>query len=178
MITKDSSQTIALNLVKPSKPTTNNLEAKKKNFEMVLPFNNDPFLGHLSTPITTSRLTKAYLNLLPAYKIGLSPLLRGIDIGFTHGYFLFGPFAVLGPLRNVEANFFMGFISTVSIIILLTCALLIYGTVTFPKSNSKTKNLKEENFLSSIGWKKMTSGFILGGFGGCGIAYILIKFLN
>ncbi len=178
MIAKDSSQKIVLDLVKAPSPTIDNLQTKKKTFDMVLPYNNDPFLGHLSTPITTSRLTKAYLNLLPAYKLGLSPLLRGIDIGFTHGYFLFGPFAALGPLRNVEASSFMGFISAVSIVILLTCALLIYGNVTFSKSNLKRKNSKEEDFLSSIGWRKMASGFILGGFGGCEIAYILIKFLN
>lgn len=178
MITKDSSQAIVLNLEKPFTPSLNNLQAKKKTFDMVLPYNNDPFLGHLSTPITTSRFTKAYLSLLPAYKIGLSPLLRGIDIGFTHGYFLFGPFAILGPLRNVEAGSFMGFISTISIIILLTCALLIYGNVTFIKSNFKQKASKEVDFLSSTGWRNMTSGFILGGFGGCGIAYTFIKFLS
>lgn len=178
MITKDSSQTMVLDFPKISTLPGNNLEMGKKSFDMVLPYNNDPFLGHLSTPVTTSRLTKAYLNILPAYKLGLSPLLRGIDIGFTHGYFLFGPFAALGPLRNVEASFFMGFISTVSIVILLTCALLIYGSVSFPKPIEKRKNSKEIDLLSSTGWQKLTSGFILGGFGGCGIAYILIKFLK
>ena len=58
-----------------------------KSFDVVSPFHNDPFVGHLSTPITTSNFTKSYLSLLPAYKAGLSPLLRGINIGFVHGYF-------------------------------------------------------------------------------------------
>ena len=39
-----------------------------KSFEVVSPFQDDPFVGHLSTPITTSSLTKTYLSLLPAYK--------------------------------------------------------------------------------------------------------------
>ena len=55
------------------------------SFDMVSPFQGDPFVGHLSTPITTSSLTKGYLNLLPAYKAGFSPLLRGINIGSVHG---------------------------------------------------------------------------------------------
>ena len=37
-----------------------------KSFEVVSPFQDDPFVGHLSTPITTSSLTKTYLSLLPA----------------------------------------------------------------------------------------------------------------
>ena len=84
-------------------------------FDVIAPFQGDPFVGHLSTPITTSTLTKTYLSLLPAYKAGLSPLLRGISIGFVHGYFLLGPFVKLGPLRDSQVANFVGFISTRSI---------------------------------------------------------------
>ena len=81
-----------------------------KSFDVVSPFQGDPFVGHLSTPITSSNLTRAYLGLLPAYKSGLSPLLRGINIGFVHGYLLLGPFTKLGPLRDSQvANFVGGF---------------------------------------------------------------------
>ena len=108
-----------------------------KSYDVVSSFEGDPFVGHLSTPITTSTLTKTYLSLLPAYKVGLSPLLRGINIGFVHGYFLLGPFVKLGPLRDSQVANFVGFVSTISLIIILTTCLLIYGFVTFSDKNTK-----------------------------------------
>jgi len=149
-----------------------------RNFEVVSAFQDDPFVGHLSTPITTSTLTKTYLNLLPAYKNGLTPLLRGINIGFVHGYLLLGPFVKLGPLRDSQAANFIGFVSTISLIIILTTCLLIYGNVTF--SNSAKANNKKSpiDFLTAKGWSQFTSGFIVGGFGGASIGYILLKFVH
>ena len=146
-------------------------------FDVVSPYQGDPFVGHLSTPISTSNLTKAYLSLLPAYKSGLSPLLRGINIGFVHGYLLLGPFVKLGPLRDSHVAKFIGFVSTISLIIILTTCLLIYGYVTFSDSQKKENNGLVD-FLSSTGWNQFTSGFIVGGFGGCSIAYVLLKFIN
>ena len=64
----------------------------------VKPYNNDPFVGHLSTPVTTSLSTRTFLSNLPAYRKGTSPLLKGLEIGMAHGYFLVGPFDKLGPL--------------------------------------------------------------------------------
>ena len=144
-------------------------------FDVVSTFQNDPFVGHLSTPITNSNLTKSYLGVLPAYKIGLSPLLRGINIGFVHGYLLLGPFVKLGPLRNSEVANFVGFLSTISLIIILTTCLLIYGYVTFSEKKEKATPI---DFLNTKGWGQFTSGFIVGGFGGTSIAYILLKFIN
>ena len=147
-----------------------------KTFDVVKPFQNDPFVGHLSTPITSSNLTKSYLNLLPAYKSGLSPLLRGINIGYVHGYFLLGPFVKLGPLRASEVANFVGLVSTISLIIILTTALLIYGYVRF--NEIETTNKKSVvDFLNSKGWYQFTSGFIVGGFGGASVAYLLLKYL-
>jgi photosystem I subunit 11 len=148
-----------------------------KSFDVVATFKGDPFVGHLSTPVTASNLTKTYLSLLPAYKSGLSPLLRGINIGFVHGYFLLGPFVKLGPLRNSEVANFVGFVSTISLLIILTTCLLIYGFVTFSEANDKT-NKSGVDFLTSKGWRQFTSGFIVGGFGGAGIAYILLKLIS
>ena len=48
-------------------------KAEKFDNSVVSPFQGDPFVGHLSTPITSSNLTKTYLNRLPAYQEGLSP---------------------------------------------------------------------------------------------------------
>lgn len=153
---------------------------KADKFDVVSSFQGDPFVGHLSTPVTNSNLTKTYLSLLPAYKAGLSPLLRGINIGFVHGYFLLGPFAKLGPLRNSQVANYVGFLSTISLIIILTACLLIYGVVTFSESSmSKQENKKVlVDFLTPKGWNEFTSGFIVGGFGGAGVAYALLKVIN
>ena len=150
---------------------------KIDKFDVVSPFQGDPFVGHLSTPITGSNLTTTYLSLLPAYKEGLSPLLRGINIGFVHGYFLLGPFVNLGPLRDSQVASFVGFVSTISLLIILTTGLIIYGFVTFSKNNEQNQT-SAIDFLSAQGWKQFTSGFIVGGFGGAGIAYILLKLIN
>lgn len=148
-----------------------------KLFDVVAPFQGDPFVGHLSTPITTSNFTKTYLSLLPAYKSGLSPLLRGINIGFVHGYFLLGPFVKLGPLRDSQVATFVGFVSTISLLIILTTCLLIYGYVTFSETSKKPQKTVVD-FLTASGWRQFTSGFIVGGFGGAGIAYVLLKVLT
>ena len=150
---------------------------KAEKFDVVSPFGGDPFVGHLATPITSSNLTKTYLNLLPAYKSGLSPLLRGINIGFVHGYFLLGPFVKLGPLRDSQVANFVGFVSTISLLIILTACLIIYGFVTFSK-NDDTDETIQVDFLTSKRWRQFTSGFIVGGFGGAGIAYVLLKLIN
>lgn len=151
-----------------------------KSFDVVSPFQGDIFVGHLSTPITTSNLTRSYLSLLPAYKAGLSPLLRGINIGYVHGYFLLGPFVKLGPLRDSQVANFVGFVSTLSLIIILTTCLLIYGLVSFSDDKADEKSEEKElvNFLNSKGWSEFTSGFIVGGFGGGGIAYVLLKVIG
>ena len=153
------------------------IDSKVSGYDVVSSFQGDPFVGHLSTPISTSTLTKTYLSLLPAYKAGLSPLLRGINIGFVHGYFLLGPFVKLGPLRNSEVANFVGFVSTLSLIIILTACLLIYGYVTFSETKSSNKKSLVD-FLNSRGWSQFTSGFLVGGFGGTSIAYLLLKFIN
>ena len=150
---------------------------KAEKFDVVSPFGGDPFVGHLATPITSSNLTKTYLNLLPAYKSGLSPLLRGINIGFVHGYFLLGPFVKLGPLRDSQVANFVGFVSTISLLIILTACLIIYDFVTFSKNDENDETIKVD-FLTSKGWKQFTSGFIVGGFGGAGIAYVFLKLIN
>jgi photosystem I subunit 11 len=152
-----------------------NKAGNSTQFDVVSSYNADPFVGHLSTPISTSSLTKSYLSLLPAYKAGLSPLLRGINIGYVHGYFLLGPFVKLGPLRDSQVANFVGFLSTISLIIILTTCLSIYGYVTFSEKNEKKSPI---DFLNAKGWGQFTSGFIVGGFGGTSIAYVLLKLIN
>ena len=146
----------------------------------------DPFVSYLSTPITSSKIVEAYLNLLPTYRANLSPLLKGISMGFAHGYFLVGPFAKLGPLRDTLAANFIGFLSAISLIIILTTGLTIYGSTTYSLQmqnsdyslQSSANNDSKVNFFNLFGWRQLSSGFILGGFCGSGVAYMALTLLN
>jgi len=60
--------------------------------QFIKPYNDDPFVGNLATPVSTSSFTRSLLGNLPAYRPGISPLFRGLEIGMNHGYFLVGPF--------------------------------------------------------------------------------------
>nr|QCI08564.1 photosystem I reaction center subunit XI [Spermothamnion repens] len=139
-----------------------------QDFEFVQPYNNDPFVGNLSTPVSTSSFTKGLLSNLPAYRKGLSPLLRGLEIGMAHGYFLIGPFDKLGPLRNTDVALLSGFLSSVGLIIILTTCLSMYGSVSFNKNDSK------DLLQTSEGWGQFTAGFLVGAVGGSGFAYLIL----
>nr|YP_009732416.1 photosystem I reaction center subunit XI [Gracilaria textorii]QHS70963.1 photosystem I reaction center subunit XI [Gracilaria textorii] len=136
--------------------------------DFVQSYNNDPFVGNLSTPISTSTFTRGLLSNLPAYRRGLSPLLRGLEIGMAHGYFLVGPFDKLGPLRNTDVALLSGFLSAVGLIIILTVCLSMYGNVSFDKNDS------QDTFKTSEGWGQFTAGFLVGAVGGSGFAYLLL----
>lgn len=161
----------------------------------IKPYRQDPFVGHLATPITTSAFTRAYLRLLPAYRPGLTPFSRGTEIGFAHGYFLVGPFYNFGPLRSAEFSvnsLSVGVLAALTLVFILTVALSIYGRVTYDvyenallvklvrqKLTSESASLpqvKRTTELDSIfGWQKFSEGFFSGGligtvFAGIGIA--------
>lgn len=140
--------------------------------DLISSYKKDPFVGHLSTPITNSKLTRAYLSMLPLYNEELSPLLKGSIIGITHGYFLFGPFTYLGPLRNTEATAFIGFLSSLSLLIIITFFAFLYGHVSLKKSE-----IKNSGVFNRGNWNKLLSGFSLGGFTGVSLAYFLTKIL-
>lgn len=143
--------------------------------EFIKPYNNDPFVANLATPVTTSTATKLYLVNLPIYRKGVTPLLRGLEIGMAHGYFLIGPFYFLGPLRNSKNALLVGFFSALGLILILTFGLTIYGLAQFQDDG------KREGLESSNGWKQFTSGFTIGSFGGDVVAYVLlanISFFN
>jgi photosystem I subunit 11 len=140
--------------------------------EFIKPYNNDPSVGNLATPVTTSTVTKIYLGNLPLYRKGLSAFFRGLEIGMAHGYFLIGPFYLLGPLRNSENALLVGFLAALGLIVILTLALVIYGLAQF----QDTGNM--EGLESSQGWRQFTSGFCIGAFGGDLVAYVLLANLE
>lgn len=150
----------------------------------IKPYRQDPFVGHLATPITTSAFTRAYLKVLPAYRPGLTPLSRGAEIGFTHGYFLVGPFYTFGPLRSAEfalPSLAAGLLASITLLLILTIGLSIYGQVSYEVpdnplvikvvsqviSSEKTlefPKIKRVSDLDSLqGWQKFSEGFFSGG---------------
>jgi len=140
----------------------------------IKPYNDDPFVGHLTTPITSSAITRMILKNLPAYRFGLTPLLRGLEIGLAHGYFLIGPFVKLGPLRNSEIGLFAGFLSTIGLILILTLGLTIYGVAVFGQNN--LKNSTTEAYLQTKkAWDQFKGGFFVGAFGSAGFAFICLS---
>jgi len=138
----------------------------------IKPYNNDPFVGHLATPITSSSVTRALLQNLPAYRFGLTPLLRGLEIGLAHGYFLIGPFVKLGPLRDSEIGLLAGFLSTIGLIIILTLGLTIYGIAFFGEGKSETSN---NSFQTKKAWDQFKGGFFVGACGSAGFAFICLS---
>jgi photosystem I subunit 11 len=143
------------------------------NYNFIKPYNNDPFVGHLSTPITSSAITKAILQNLPAYRFGLTPLLRGLEIGLAHGYFLIGPFVKLGPLRDSDVALLSGFLSTIGLIIIITLGLTIYGVATFGEEKLTTVN--ENNLQTRKAWDQFKGGFFVGACGSAGFAFICLS---
>lgn len=137
----------------------------------IKPYNNDPFVGHLITPITSSSVTRSILKNLPAYRSGLAPLLRGLEIGLAHGYFLIGPFAKLGPLRNSDIALLAGFLSTIGLLVILTLGLTIYGEAVF----EQTSNESGQNLQTKKAWNQFKGGFFVGGCGSAGFALICLS---
>jgi len=143
-----------------------------KYLEVIKPFNDDPFDGHLSTPISDSVFTRNFIGNLPIYRNGLSPILRGLEIGMAHGYFLLGPWIKFGPLRD-EPNLanFGGLVSALAIVLLGTAGMAAYGIVSFQGKSAEGADRLE----TSEGWSELTSGFFIGGMGGALFAYFLLE---
>jgi photosystem II CP43 chlorophyll apoprotein len=140
----------------------------------------------LATPINSSDFTLNFLKNLPIYRQGLSPLSRGLEIGMAHGYWLIGPFAVLGPLRDTEQANLVGLLAAISLIVILTICLSIYGSVSFEK---QLQTVPRPTFVSTVpnvpetlqtteGWSQFTVGFLMGGVGGAIFAYLILSNLD
>ena len=88
----------------------------------------DPTVGNLATPVNSSYFTRSFLNALPAYRPSLSPNRRGLEVGMAHGFFLYGPFAITGPLRLTDYASTAGLLATIGLVSILTVCLSLYGT--------------------------------------------------
>ncbi len=140
----------------------------------VIQHGGDPQVGNLATPINASAFSKSFINSLPGYRKGLSAQRRGLEIGMAHGYFIYGPFAVLGPLRDSDFAGIAGLLATVGLVSLLTVALSLYGSagVSTPTATLTTPN-PPEDLGTSEGWSEFAGSFLIGGCGGAFFAYFL-----
>lgn len=156
-----------------------NRPSDPRNREVVFPEWRDPLRGNLETPINASGLSKWFINNLPAYRPGITPFRRGLEVGMAHGYWLFGPFAKLGPLRNTDNANLAGLLATLSFVVILTGTLSLYAnsnplqpiaTVTVPNP--------PDAFKTKEGWNNYASAFLVGGLGGAVVAYFLTSNLG
>lgn len=148
--------------------------ADPRDLDFVKPYNGNPFVGHLSTPISDSDFTRAFIGNLPAYRKGLSPILRGLEIGMAHGYFILGPWVKLGPLRDSAAASLGGLISAIALILIATICLSAYGIVSFQKNDGLSSE-GPNSLKTAEGWSQLTGGFFIGAMGGAFVAFFLLE---
>lgn len=142
---------------------------------IVQPFGNDPQLGNFATPVNASQVPVSWVNNLPIYRQGLSPITRGLEIGMAHGYLLLGPFLKLGPLRDTDQALLAGFGSASGLVVILSFCLAIYGKAVY-QSNRKPVGVLPDNLQTGKDWSFFTSGFLIGGIGGVMFAcFILLE---
>jgi photosystem I subunit 11 len=156
-----------------------NSPSDPRNREVVFPAVRDPQWGNLETPINASGLSKWFINNLPAYRPGLTPFRRGLEVGMAHGYFLFGPFAKLGPLRNATNANLAGLLATIGLVTILTACLSLYANSNPPKPVATvTVPNPPDAFNNKEGWNNFGSAFLIGGIGGAVVAYFLTSNLG
>merc|ERR1711977_585183 len=185
-------------LAKPQRTASRNLlsstrriatpvaRAEPKN-QVIKPINGDPFIGMMETPVTSAPVVANFLSNLPAYRTGVAPVLRGVEIGLTHGFFVTGPFIKLGPLRDAAGNTpeVSGCLSGAGLVLILTLGLTIYGVASFQSEDPDALGVKtltgrsvtKDPLQSKRGWEEFTSGFLVGGLSGVLYAYLCTQFL-
>lgn len=151
--------------------------------DTVIKVAGNPMTGNLATPLNSSDISLKFLQNLPIYRPGLSPFSRGLEIGMAHGYFLLGPFALLGPLRDSENANLAGLISAIGLVVIITIAASMYGTVSFPPEPQKGYETSQaasgpnvpESLRNPSGWSMFTAAFLIGGSGGALFAYFILE---
>ncbi|KAA8550517.1 hypothetical protein F0562_002201 [Nyssa sinensis] len=166
--------------------TVKAIQADKPTYQVIQPINGDPFIGSLETPVTSSPLIAWYLSNLPAYRTAVNPLLRGIEVGLAHGFFLVGPFVKTGPLRNTAYAGEAGSLAAGGLVVILSICLTMYGIASFKEGDSSTapsltltgRKKEPDQLQTADGWAKFTGGFFFGGISGVFWAYFLLYVLN
>ncbi|MEL6606078.1 MAG: photosystem I reaction center subunit XI [Cyanobacteria bacterium J06614_10] len=141
----------------------------------VKPYGGDPQIGNLETPLNSSGLTKAFIGNLPAYRPGLSAQRRGLEVGMAHGYLLYGPFALLGPLRDSDVPAVAGLIGAIGLVLILTICLSLYSgaSVSTAVSKNTLPFTPPDGLSTDEGWSEFAGSFLIGGIGGAIFAFFL-----
>lgn len=149
-----------------------------KNREAVYLVGESP-MGELATPINSSGIVVGFINNLPAYRKGLTPFRRGLEVGMAHGYWLLGPFVELGPLRDTPIAAGIGLASTIALVAIATLALALYSASAPPAGTATvTTPVVPDAFQSGSGWNSFSTGFLVGGVGGALVAYLVLLGLS
>jgi len=96
-----------------------------------------------------------------------------LEIGMAHGYFLLGPFAKLGPLRNTELANQAGLLATIGLLLILSICLWIYGSASFQGRKTPQGELPE-NLKTAKSWSEFNAGWTVGSCGGALFAFLLL----
>jgi photosystem I subunit 11 len=135
-------------------------------------------IGNLATPLNSSPLSLALIRNLPAYRKGLTANRRGLEIGMAHGYFIYGPLTLLGPLRDSEYAGVAGVVGAIALVTILTIALSLHGSVREGGAIATvTTPNPPEIYGTKEGWSEFASGFFQGGCGGAIFAFLLCEVL-
>ncbi len=136
---------------------------------------SNPQDGNLATPINSSKFTRWFINQLPAYRQGVSSFQRGLQVGLSHGFWLLGPFVVLGPLRDTHLALFAGLLATIGTIVIATLAIAIYAeSMPSPPIATLTTPNPPTDLDAPQGWLAMARGFLFGGTAGAIFAAVLL----
>lgn len=136
----------------------------------------DPQVGNLATPLNSSGFSTAFIRNLPAYRANLSAQRRGLEIGMAHGYFIYGPLALLGPLRSTNIASEAGVAGAIALVTLLTVALSLHGSVRQGDAIATiTTPEPPKEFGTAEGWSEFATGFFIGGCGGAFFAFLLAQ---
>jgi photosystem I subunit XI len=148
---------------------------REKNMTLdVVSAGGDPQVGNLATPVNSSAFSKALIQNLPAYRVGLAPSRRALEIGMAHGYLLYGPFATLGPLRNTEIANLAGVLGASGLVVILTICLSIYAGSRPAAPIANLAAPAPEGLGTSEGWNEFAGSFLIGGIGGAAFAGAIV----
>ncbi len=134
-------------------------------------YTDDPQSASVLTPINNAPIVRFFINNLPILRPNLDPLFRGLEVGMAHGYWLFGPFTLLGPLRLtatrppefVQLQVASSLAATIGLVLICTIAISLYATV----------NPDDDTNFGGEGWSRFAAGWLVGGVGGALFAALL-----
>ncbi|NJK53429.1 MAG: photosystem I reaction center protein subunit XI [Leptolyngbyaceae cyanobacterium SU_3_3] len=146
----------------------------------IQPYKGDPWLANLSTPINDSPIVNAFIRNLPAYRPGLTPFMRGLEIGMAHGYFLVGARGRRGaaarnsPRRKPERLNYCHLHHSFCV-----SGHLHFASATFQGDPRGTYNSHSQDDLRPLrkkeDWFQLGGGILLGATGGALFAYALLE---